>query len=43
MPALPPREKKVAAELAKQRILERLHSLEKEQPPVEYRFTMANM
>jgi len=33
----------VAAELAKERILERLRSLEKEDPPVEYRFTMEDM
>lgn len=33
----------VAAELAKERILERLRRLEKEDPPVEYRFTMADM
>jgi len=31
---------KVAAELAKERILQRLRRLEKEDPPVEYRFTM---
>jgi len=30
----------VAAELAKERILERLRCLEKEDPPVEYKFTM---
>lgn len=33
----------VAAELAKERILERLRRIEKEDPPVEYRFTMADM
>ena len=31
---------KVAAERAKQRILDRLHVLEREDPPIEYRFTM---
>ena len=34
---------KVAAERAKQRILERLKFLEQEDPPVEYRFSMADM
>ena len=33
----------VAAELAKERILERLRRLEKEDPPVEYRFSMVDM
>lgn len=33
----------VAAELAKERILERLRRLEKEDPPVEYQFTMRDM
>ena len=33
----------VAAELAKERILERLRRLEKEDPPVEYQFTMTDM
>jgi len=33
----------VAAELAKERILKRLHSIEKEDPPVEYKFTMRDM
>jgi len=32
----------VAAELAKERILERLRHFEKEDPPVEYRFTMSD-
>jgi len=34
---------KVAAERAKQRILERLRSYEREDPPVEYRFAMDDM
>jgi hypothetical protein len=34
---------KVAAERAKERILERLKLWEKEDPPIEYRFTMADM
>ncbi len=34
---------KVAAERAKQRILERLHILEREDPPIEYHFTMGDM
>jgi hypothetical protein len=34
---------KVAAELARERILERLRLMEKEEPLVEYRFTMADM
>ena len=34
---------KVAAERAKDRILERLRQWEKEDPPIEYRFTMADM
>lgn len=34
---------KVAAERARNRILERLELLEKEDPPVEYRFSMADM
>lgn len=34
---------KVAAERARERILERLKLWEKEDPPVEYRFTMADM
>jgi hypothetical protein len=34
---------KVAAERAKQRILERLQRWEREDPPVEYRFTMGDM
>jgi hypothetical protein len=34
---------KVAAERAKQRILERLKFWEQEDPPVEYRFTMGDM
>ncbi len=34
---------KVAAERARDRILERLKVSEKEDPPVEYRFTMADM
>lgn len=34
---------KNAAELARQRIQERLRLLVKEDPPVEYRFTMADM
>ncbi len=34
---------KVAAERARSRILERLKVLEKEDPPIEYRFTMADM
>jgi hypothetical protein len=34
---------KVAAERARGRILERLEQLEREAPPVEYRFTMADM
>jgi len=34
---------KVAAERAKQRILERLKSWEQEDPPVEYRFSMGDM
>ena len=33
----------VAAELARERILERLRLMEKEEPLVEYRFTMADM
>ena len=33
----------VAAEHARQRILERLRSMEVEDPPVEYRFTMGDM
>ena len=33
----------VAAELAKERILERLRRFEKEDPPVEYKFTMTDM
>ena len=33
----------VAAELAKERILERLRRLEKKDPPVEYQFTMRDM
>ncbi|HIP39211.1 MAG TPA: hypothetical protein EYG88_07520 [Desulfocapsa sulfexigens] len=33
----------VAAELAKERILERLRRFEKEDPPVEYQFTMTDM
>lgn len=33
----------VAAELAKERILRRLRHLEKEDPPVEYQFTMVDM
>ena len=33
----------VAAELAKERILERLRRIEKEDPPVEYRFSMVDM
>ncbi len=33
----------VAAELAKERILARLSSIEKEYPPVEYQFTMRDM
>ena len=33
----------VAAELAKERILERLRLFEKEDPPVEYRFSMTDM
>lgn len=33
---------KVAAERAKERILERLASMVKEEPPVEYKFTMAD-
>ncbi len=34
---------KVAAERARSRILERLKILEKEDPPVEYRFSMADI
>ncbi len=34
---------KVAAERARQRILERLRSLEREDPPVEYKFSMEDM
>ena len=34
---------KVAAERAKERILQRLKQWEKEDPPIEYRFTMADM
>jgi hypothetical protein len=34
---------KVAAELAKERIFERLRQMEKEEPLIEYRFTMADM
>ncbi|MFQ5353293.1 MAG: hypothetical protein ACE5D3_09530, partial [Candidatus Binatia bacterium] len=34
---------KVAAERARSRILERLKLLEREDPPIEYRFTMADM
>lgn len=34
---------KVAAELARERILKRLRHLEKEDPPVEYQFTMRDM
>ena len=34
---------KVAAERAKQRILERLQFWEREDPPIEYRFTMGDM
>ena len=34
---------KVAAERARQRILERLRSLEREDPPVEFRFSMSDM
>ncbi|MFQ5352852.1 MAG: hypothetical protein ACE5D3_07245, partial [Candidatus Binatia bacterium] len=34
---------KVAADRARSRILERLKLLEKEDPPIEYRFTMADM
>lgn len=33
----------VAAELARERILEKLRGIEKEEPQVEYRFTMADM
>ena len=33
----------VAAERAKERILERLRRFEKEDPPVEYKFTMTDM
>ena len=33
----------VAAELAKERILERLRLFEKEDPPVEYKFSMTDM
>lgn len=33
----------VAAELARERILERLRLMEKEEPLIEYRFTMAHM
>ncbi|GAB6192885.1 hypothetical protein [Desulfocastanea catecholica] len=33
----------VAAELARERILERLRFMEKEEPLIEYRFTMADM
>jgi hypothetical protein len=34
---------KVAAERARERILERLKDLEKNDPPVEYRFSMSDM
>ena len=34
---------KVAAEKARERILERLKQFEREEPPIEYRFTMADM
>ena len=34
---------KVAAERASERIRERLRLLEKEEPPIEYRFSMADM
>ncbi len=34
---------RVAADLAKQRILDRLKDFEKRDPPVEYRFTMSSM
>jgi hypothetical protein len=34
---------KVAAELARERILERLRLMEKEEPLIEYRFTMTDM
>lgn len=34
---------KVAAELARERIVERLQRMEKEEPLIEYRFTMADM
>jgi len=34
---------KVAAEQAKDRILQRLKQWEKTDPPIEYRFTMADM
>jgi len=34
---------RVAAELAKQRILERLKAVEKVDPPAEYRFTLSDM
>lgn len=34
---------KVAAERAKSRILERLKLWEKEDPPIEYQFSMADM
>lgn len=34
---------KIAAERAKERILERLRQWEKTDPPIEYRFTMADM
>jgi hypothetical protein len=34
---------KVAAQLARERILDRLRSMEKEDPPVEYRFSMGDM
>jgi len=33
----------VAAELARERILERLRLMEREEPLIEYRFTMADM
>lgn len=34
---------KIAAELARERLLKRLIILEKEDPPIEYRFSMADM
>lgn len=34
---------RIAAELARDRILERLRASEEEEPPVEYRFSMADM